>query len=401
MATNYAVSEPTTTAASADTTTRAPLTPLTLLQYLAGSRRAILQLAESRSALWLGLSFVLSAGFAREYDGTDLLHEPWHLVLPLGASLVTSFVLYCLVFLATRNRGVQEFKFAAGYRTLLTFYWWTAPLAWIYAIPVERFLSPGDATAANLWFLAAVSVWRVLLMTRALSVWLGANFVGMFFIVMLFADSVALVLTAIAPQPIFNVMGGIRHSQADSAVLGAMLTTTFFGGLSWLLWLFGACVVIFSRKPNWTLSNVGWKSGVQISKSLWIGGLILIGVGFALLPLGQPEQQRRSHAEQLLRSDQLDDAVKYISRFSREDFPPVWDPPPRVGYGEETPSPLEVLSVAERHQSPEWVRAFYIEKLSQNPHRAFQIAFRHDGEVDTSAFDRVLSAFEKYVPPES
>jgi hypothetical protein len=93
--------------------------------------------------------------------------------------------------------------------------------------------------------------------------------------------------------------------------------------------------------------------------------------------------------------------VQYISRFSRDDFPPVWDPPPRIGYGEETPPPLEVLSVAERNQSPDWVRAFYIEKLSQNPRRAFEIAIQGFREVDTSTFDRVLSMFEKYVPPES
>jgi len=35
----------------------------------------------------------LLPAFAREYDGEDLLHEPWHLLLPLVASLATSFIL--------------------------------------------------------------------------------------------------------------------------------------------------------------------------------------------------------------------------------------------------------------------------------------------------------------------
>ena len=141
----------------------------TWLRFLVGSREAILRIARSRQALWLGFVFVLSTGFAREYDGADLWHEPWHLVLPLVASLGTSLVLWSLVYMAAISRGLPELSFWAGYRVLLTFYWMTAPLAWLYAIPVERFMSPGDATAANLWFLAAVSVWRVLLITRALS----------------------------------------------------------------------------------------------------------------------------------------------------------------------------------------------------------------------------------------
>ncbi len=400
MATDYALIEPTTTAAPTATSTTAPLTPISLLQFLIGNRRAILQVAQSRSALWLGLLFVLSAGLAREYDGADLLHEPWHLVLPLGASLATSFVLYCLVFTAACSRGV-DLKFASGYRTLLTFYWWTAPLAWIYAIPVERFLSPGDATAANLWFLAIVSIWRVLLMTRVLSVWLGASSIGMFFIVMLFADSVALTLIRVTPQPVFNVMGGIRLSPPESVHLSATMLVAVLGGMSWLFWLVGTVVVIARRQPQWSLAASESQPANSVSKASWGIGVALMAVGIALLPIGQPEQQLRRQAERLLRKGELSQAIQYISRFPREDFPAVWDPPPRVGYGEELPSPLDVLREAELNQSPAWLRELYVEKLSQNPRRAFDNAFRDDGEFESSEFDRVLSAFEKYVPPKS
>ncbi len=399
MATDYALMEPTTTAGPNFKTTGAKLTPFSLLLYLVGNRRAILRLAQSRSALWLGLLFVLSAGFAREYDGADLLREPWHLVLPLGASLATSFVLYCLMFTAACNRGVG-LKFASGYRTLLTFYWWTAPLAWIYAIPVERFLSPGDATTANLWFLAAVSVWRVLLMSRVLSVWLGASFIGMFFIVMLFADSVALTLIWITPQPVFNVMGGIRLSPPESAHLGATMLVAVFGGISWLVWLVGTVVVMGLRAPQWSLAAAESMPATSVSKASWGIGVLLMVAGFALLPVGQPEQQRHSQAERLLRKGELTQAVQYISRFPREDFPPVWDPPPRIGYGEEMPPPLDVLREAERNQSPEWLRALYVEKLSQNPRRAFESAFLDGGDVNSVEFERVLSVFETYVPAE-
>ena len=65
----------------------------TLIQYLCGNRQAIAEVVNCRHAVWLGLLFVFSAGFAREFDGEDLLHEPWHVALPLGASLLTSFLL--------------------------------------------------------------------------------------------------------------------------------------------------------------------------------------------------------------------------------------------------------------------------------------------------------------------
>jgi hypothetical protein len=70
----------------------------TLLGYLISNRTAILALASHSRAWMVGLVFVLSAGFAREYDGEDLLHEPWHLLLPLAASLAASFFLYCILY---------------------------------------------------------------------------------------------------------------------------------------------------------------------------------------------------------------------------------------------------------------------------------------------------------------
>jgi hypothetical protein len=71
----------------------------TVLRYLVGNRQAIRDLASSRWTLLVGFLFVLSAGFARDYDGKDLLQEPWHLLLPLVASLASSFLLFCLAWI--------------------------------------------------------------------------------------------------------------------------------------------------------------------------------------------------------------------------------------------------------------------------------------------------------------
>ena len=53
------------------------MTIRTLLRYLVGDHQAILDLAATRWTLVVGFLFVLSAGFAHEYDGQDLRREPW------------------------------------------------------------------------------------------------------------------------------------------------------------------------------------------------------------------------------------------------------------------------------------------------------------------------------------
>ena len=171
----------------------APLRTRTLLLFLIGNRQAILDIAANRHALWIGALFVLSAAFARDYDGEDLLHEPWHLLIPFAASIVASFLLFIFVnFPAFAEDGKRPSAFSA-YCSFLALFWMTAPLAWLYAIPYERFLSPGVATSANLWTLALVALWRVLLMVRIVSVTTNRHPVGSFFIVLAFGDAIALI----------------------------------------------------------------------------------------------------------------------------------------------------------------------------------------------------------------
>src|SRR5690606_4800123 len=189
-------------------------------RFLIGSRSAIGQVADSRYGLACGFLFVLSAGFAREYDGENLLREPWHALRPLAASLTLAAILFLLIDPVTRLRaretGAKLPPFAPAFRSFLAVYWMTAPLAWLYAIPYERWLSPVDAVSANLWTLAAVSVWRVLLMTRAISVLYGVNPIAVFFIVMFFGDALVFSLAQALPTPIIDLMGGLRHTERDA-----------------------------------------------------------------------------------------------------------------------------------------------------------------------------------------
>jgi hypothetical protein len=360
------------------------VTPLTILRFLFGSRDAIERIAACRQAPWIGLLLVFSAALAREYDGQDLLHEPWHLFLPLIASLATSFVLYLLLRVVGWFRAAGWKPFWSGYWSFLGLYWMTAPLAWLYAIPVERFLSAADATRANLWLLAIVSLWRVLVITRVASVLWSVAFGAALQPVMLFADTVAIVLVILTPRPILSVMGGIRVSEAELVIDNASTAVLLLGILSWPVWLLGtAAVMVIRGSPKYAfptskgevlargtvLTDNRWRlnlsgSGSPVSRSTWI---VTAAAVFALLPMmfvAQGPQVLRRSAERGLRGGQIDDELRLMSAHERSDFPPLWDPPPRIAYRDSRPQILKVMKRMNAVECAPWVREVYIDKFS-------------------------------------
>ena len=221
-----------------------PVTPRTLFAYLAGNREAICAIANWRHAVPVGALLVLSAGLAREYDGEDLRHEPWHLLIPHAASLATSLLLYGMVWLVAWRRSSLE-SLAGGYGAFLGLFWMTAPLAWLYAVPFERWVSPGAATAWNLRLLGVVSLWRVILIMRAIRIAYGAErLADVIFTVLLFGDLVMLAALSFVPVPILQVMGGVRLTDTESILQGTVLLLQLVG--------FPALVILcaaFTRSP--------------------------------------------------------------------------------------------------------------------------------------------------------
>jgi hypothetical protein len=337
------------------------MTPLTILQFLVGSRSAIETIAACKQASWLGLLFVFSAALAREYDGQDLLHEPWHLLLPLVASLATSILLYLLLRIVEMINGNDVERFFSGYWSFLGLYWMTAPLAWLYAIPVEHFLSEADATRANLWLLGIVSLWRVLLITRAASVLWNVWYMAAFFPVMLFANSVLLLLVWLMPKPVIEVMGGIRLSQADQVVLDATLIVAVLGLFAWWVWLIGTGIAACVGRRSWHLSAKG--SSLTVSLGAWAVALFPFLVLFPPAIMSQSSQWLRHKVESDLRAGRYESALRRMSAHERSDFPPVWNPPPRIGYGENVPPLLAVIEQLTKTETKPWVRELFMKKL--------------------------------------
>jgi hypothetical protein len=349
----------------------------TLLRFLIGDRTAIQEIAASRPALWPGLAFVLSAGMAREYDGQDSLHEPWHALIPLGASLAASFVLFLICFAKVMTGDAGRPPFLSAYRSFLTLFWMTAPLAWLYAIPYERFLSPYGAMQANLLSLGVVATWRVALMVRVVSVLMGYSAMAGLSLVLLFGDCIALVAMRLVPTPVISIMGGIRLTAAESLVLATTFWVTALGCVSLPIWIAGASAVLANSKPSWQLLT-GDKQAPPLRYDLMMLALFSVGIWAAILPLTQPEQQNRRRVEHDLKNGRIGEALADMSAHAPSDYPPHWEPPPRVGYAESSPSIFDVMDVVVEKPPASWVRAIYVEKLDRFLSDAMVFSY-HDG----------------------
>lgn len=341
----------------------------TLQGFFFGRRDAIERIAACPRAVVVGLLFVLSAGLAREYDAEDLLAEPYHVFLPLAASLATSVGLYLLLSLAARcwqNLGHWQL----GYLRFLGLYWMTAPLAWLYAIPVERFLSPYDATLANLVLLAVVATWRVVLMVRVVAVLFRGRLLAAATVVLFFADLIVVPATAITSLSLIGLMGGI-HLDATQRLVAIASQTTFSVGI-WTMpvWFFGSSFVLGRGLLSWPTPErlgIGVASEVRIvSRGVWITAGWSIVVGLALLPLAQGEQQRQREVGRLFAQGEVRQAVEFMAEYERDDFPPHWVPPPKLNanYGQNVPPSLWDAVVAVHETAPpEWLSSIYREKL--------------------------------------
>ena len=337
---------------------------MTLLRYLLGYRSAILDVAANPSSVWLGFIFVLSAGFAREYDRVDLFREPWHLLLPFAASLATSVILYFLVDQLAVRRSAKLRSFLQEYWFFLGLYWITAPLAWFYAIPVERLLAPASAVEANLGLLALVSVWRVLLIIRVIVVAYHANPIAAALIVMLFADSLVIFLLVVLPRPvpIIDIMAGVGSSEGEVAVaiLTMALTTIAVG--TYPIWVLASVIAFWFRQPSWRPAIRNPASSSRIDPSVWVLAFFsIVGWGL-LLPSTQREQQLRTRVEMAIDEGRFQDAVTIMSNHNPGDFPPLWKP---MSHLAERDRFLRVTDLVEllADRPSDWVRRLFVKEF--------------------------------------
>jgi hypothetical protein len=293
-----------------------------------------------------------------------------------------------------------------GYRSFLGLFWMTAPLAWLYAVPYERFLTPGQATSENLATLGVVAAWRVFLMMRVVGVLTGYG-LGAIFLVMAFADGLVLTALIFLPFPVFAIMGGVHLTPGEDMIRKVATLVCFWGWLTLPVWLFGTLSVWGKIDSRRRLQGHGfYTAGAQrqimdFNEGLMYGPLpeplqraaddlrygtnptnwpafddsqprswhlpafaaASVAFWFLFLPFTQREQILRHQVERMMAVGDIGPALRLMSEHERSDFPPHWDPPPRERYGEDQSRLLDVLDgIAAEPPSP-WVRDIYMRKL--------------------------------------
>src|SRR5262245_32656038 len=371
----------------------------TLLLYLIGDRQAILAIASDRRALWVGLLFVLSAGFAREYDARDLLAEPWYLVVPVGASLLSSFVLFVVLFLKLFRNDPNRPSFSSAYRSFLTLFWMTAPLAWLYAIPYARFLTPAEAVRANLATLGLVAAWRVVLMVRVASVLMGYRHWSAFVLVMTFADIVVLLAVWLMPIPPVDFMGGLHLSEGERITQAVGISLGFAGVILLPLWLILAVVAFFKSHPTWQVSRNDATRLPSSPVGLWLLGLASVAVWAFVLPVTQSEQMLGHRVEWDLKHGRIAEALAVMSAHEPTDFPPHWEPPPRIGYWETNPPVLDVMEIILVDPPAPWVRDLFFEKFRRFLRSAaYSLPYIREMEEKRARIARLILQFPERLP---
>lgn len=199
--------------------------------------------------LAVGLFFTWLAGMGRYWDNpraVPLQH------LGVG-SVIYVFVLATYLFLFVWPLSPERWSF----RKLLTFVTLTSPPALLYAIPVERWMSLEAAQSVNLWFLAAVAVWRVALYSLYLRRWcLLTGWVQACATLLPLALIVAALTFLNLEHVVFNMMAGNEWSDPSPAddTYGVLKLLTV---VSFLLspFLFVLYVVAVSKRESRRLKD--------------------------------------------------------------------------------------------------------------------------------------------------
>lgn len=226
-----------------------------LIQFLLGSRVAIATFASRRDTLWLGLVFVISAGLIREYHQGSWIQKPWLIATPLIWATVFTLLLFPLVTIVARQRGAIVENYWARCRVFLGLVWMTAPLAWVFILPVDQLMPAEDAAIIKLWFLGIVAIWRIYLVTRILATLFVPHsseviFTGTFFILMLVVDTIFLCNFG-GGRPVLMVGSTSETPVAEFVVLHLLTVMSFIGVMTWPIWLIGTLMVALGQGPRW------------------------------------------------------------------------------------------------------------------------------------------------------
>ncbi len=166
------------------------------------SREDFLRFDYGHLAVGLVLTWIVGMGRWWDDPGANLLQH-----LGVG-SVIYIFVLAFVLWLVVRPFSPPDWT----YKRVLTFVSLTSPPALLYAIPVERFFELSTARSMNVWFLAAVALWRVALLFYYLRRFARLKIFTVVVSALLPMMAIVATLTVLnLERAVFDVMGGLRE----------------------------------------------------------------------------------------------------------------------------------------------------------------------------------------------
>lgn len=168
-----------------------------------------------------GLVCAWIAGIGRYWDHPS---AGWAQKSGLG-SVVYVFALSALIWLMLKPLRANR----QNYITICAAVGLTSPLAWLYALPVERWFDVGTAISLNMWFLAIVALWRVGLLGRFFMRSAGCSPWRTIVLTLLPLCSIVMSLSALnLEHAVFELMAGIGREDPLEQVIDARYGFLFF-----------------------------------------------------------------------------------------------------------------------------------------------------------------------------
>lgn len=173
------------------------------------------------SHLLLGLIMTWIVGMGRWWDDPSA-----NLLQQAGVgSIIYIFVLAFALWLVVRPFDPTGWS----YKHVLTFVSLTSPPALLYAIPVERYVDLATARSINVWFLAAVALWRVALLffyfRRFARLTILATVVSALLPIMVIVATLTILNLE---RAVFDIMGGLRETGTSNDSAYAVLFALTF-----------------------------------------------------------------------------------------------------------------------------------------------------------------------------
>jgi len=197
--------------------------------------------------LWvIGLAWL--AGIGRYWDHPSPSLFELSGLRSVAYIFILSTILYLIVWPLKRKRW--------SWLAVFVFVGLTSPLAWLYAVPVERFTSASTAITLNVRFLMVVALWRVAL--YGVFLWRYAGLRHASFIAALLAPLAIILFALVAlnlENAIFEIMAGIERERTPDQELSdsRFLVVNFlfvFSLITVPLWVIAYVTSLYDKFKN-------------------------------------------------------------------------------------------------------------------------------------------------------